>query len=68
VTDQQATIRLPAVGDVGPAARGRGERDGVMTGEPTLDDLRREFPRWVFFTGVNHLPYGRLPNTSPPSR
>jgi hypothetical protein len=37
-----------------------------MTGEPTLDDLRKEFPRWEFFTGVNHLPYARLPLTSPP--
>jgi hypothetical protein len=37
-----------------------------MTDDPTLDDLRREFPRWTFFTGVNHLPYGRLPGTSPP--
>jgi hypothetical protein len=34
--------------------------------EPTLDDLRRQFPRWVFFTGINHRPYGRLPPTSPP--
>ena len=34
--------------------------------EPTLDDLRRQHPHWIFFTGVNHCPYGRLPLTSPP--
>ena len=38
----------------------------MTSGEPTLDDLRREFPRWTFFTGVNHRPYARLPLSSPP--
>lgn len=34
--------------------------------EPTLDDLRSEFPRWEIWTGVNYLLYARLPLTTPP--
>jgi hypothetical protein len=30
-------------------------------------DLKREFPEWEFWTGVNGLPHTRRPKTSPPN-
>lgn len=36
------------------------------TAEPSLDDLRREFPGWEFWYGISQLWYARRLNTSPP--
>jgi hypothetical protein len=53
-TDPRADLEKP------PAVPGGGSE-----GEPTLDDVRTEFPEWHCWTGVNRLLYARLTSTSP---
>jgi len=34
--------------------------------DPTLDDIKREFPRWHAWKGISGLVYARRLKTSPP--
>ena len=36
-------------------------------GEPTLESVAAEFPRWHLWRGVGGLLYARLPLSSPPA-
>lgn len=38
----------------------------MQDADPTVADLRREFPGWHFWRGINQLWYARRHNTSPP--
>jgi hypothetical protein len=33
--------------------------------EPTLDDVRSEYPRWYCWSGISGLVYGKLRGSSP---
>lgn len=35
-------------------------------GEPTVEELRYQYPHWQIWRGVSNLWYARLPNSSPP--
>lgn len=37
-----------------------------MSGDPTKEDLQREFPGWHIWVGIAGLKYARKPLTSPP--
>jgi hypothetical protein len=37
-----------------------------MTGEPTLDDVRAQFPAWEVWKGISGLVYARRVLSSPP--
>jgi hypothetical protein len=37
-----------------------------VTGEPTLEEIAAEFPRWHVWQGIAGLVYARKPLTSPP--
>jgi hypothetical protein len=37
-----------------------------MTGEPTLNDLRREFPDWTIYRGTDQRWRARLASAKPP--
>ena len=42
------------------------DRPGAQQAEPTLADLRDEFPRWVCWRGIAGLCYARKRLSSPP--
>jgi hypothetical protein len=38
-----------------------------MSGEPTMEELRAEFPGWHFWVGIERVHYGRKLKSSPPA-